>query len=242
MHTQRIHAGVSLLGLAMSYKEWGRRLLPGRHGFLAASITKHLSSLTISTPLSPAFCSMATTDAVSQNGVFIVLTSSSYDSASVHSFPLTYFSRMGGARTTVEVTNTPPGLRILSTSLSPSIGSSQQCAPALQCTASTDESLNGIAVTSALTAAKFGNGAASGSGLIVDLAETASSCSAARRVMASLTSDATRISYPRRPDASRVVMIPGPQERSRQIRPSEDSPSGRLILTSASAASASAPG
>ena len=185
---------------------------------------------------------MATTDAVSQNGVFIVLTLSSYDCASVQSPPLAYFSRIGGASTTVDVTKTPPGLRILSTSLSPSIGSGQQCAPALQCTASTEESPNGIDATSARTAAKLGSGAAPGSGLMVDLAETESSCSAARRVIASLTSEATRISYPRRPEARRVVMMPGPQERSRQIRPSEESPSGLLIFTSASAASASAPG
>ena len=67
---------------------------------------------------------------------------------------------------------------------------------------------------------------------MVDLAETESSCSAAasRHRLAHVRGDEIRTRGGRR--VRRVVMMPGPRERSRQIRPSEESPAGLLIFTS----------
>ena len=121
-------------------------------------------------------------------------TSASYAAPFAATPSLTYFSRMGPASTTVDITKTPPGLSTRATSANPRLGSGQQCAPAEEWTASTEASAKGISPTSARTAAKAGRGGASGSGRTDAVTTSLSSCSAARLVIASLTSVATSAS------------------------------------------------
>ena len=123
--------------------------------------------------------------AVSQNGVFIVLTLSSYDSASVP-HPLAY-SRIGGASTTVD--DKAPGGSSQPPSARPS-GPASSAPP--RCSAP-HRRKNPRMASTPRRARQVGQRRSAGSGLMVDLAEAESSCSAARRVT-SLTSEATRIS------------------------------------------------